>query len=197
MKGHSANADGAPTDHTQVNGLILTGGHSTRMGTDKSMLVYHDVPQREHLFRLLANYCTSVFISCRNDQDVPKELNPIRDSFHIQSPLNGILSAFQYKPDVAWLAVAVDMPFVDAHAIERLLRHRDRSSVATCYFNTQRQHPEPLLTVWESIAYPLLLKFAESGNVSPREFLQTHGARLIEPPDEKTLINVNHPGDLH
>lgn len=179
-----------------VNGLILAGGYSTRMGTDKSLLVYHGAPQREFLFHVLAKICASVFTSCRKDQNVPLELNPIRDCFSIPGPLNGILSAFAFRNDVAWLAVAVDMPFVNTEAVETLLRHRDRSCVATCYFNRETQRPEPLLTLWESRAHPLLLRFIETGNVSPREFLQTHRVHMIYPPDEKTLVNINYPGDV-
>lgn len=178
-----------------VNGLVLAGGHSTRMGVDKGLLVYRDVPQREFMFHLLAKYCTRVFTSCRNDQRVPDELKPIRDRFDVSGPLNGILSAFQYNRDVAWLVVAVDMPFVDARAIDMLLRQRDINKVATCFFNKETERPEPLLTLWESHAYPLLLKFVVNGNASPQEFLRTHPVHMIEPPHEKTLININHPGD--
>lgn len=179
----------------RVNGLVLAGGYSTRMGTDKGLLVYHDVPQREFVFNLLAQHCTSVFTSCRADQAVPNKLNPIRDTFDIRGPLNGILSAFHYEHDVAWLVVAIDMPFVDSQVIDTLLSHRDVKCVATCYFNRDTQLPEPLLTLWESHAYPLLQQFSKSGHVSPREFLRTHPVRMIEPPNDKTLINVNRPQD--
>ena len=77
------------------------------------------------------------------------------------------------KP-AAWLTVAVDMPFVDELALERLVAGRDKTKMATCYYNRETRQPEPLLTLWESIAYNPLLSFAENGNISPREFLKTH-----------------------
>lgn len=180
-----------------TNGLILAGGYSTRMGTDKALLVYNGTPQREFLFGLLGRHCRAVHVSCRADQNVPAHLNPILDAYNITGPLNGILSAFMSKANIAWLAIAVDMPFINDHAIEALLASRDKTKLATCFRNPQTQQPEPLLTVWETTAYPLLLKFAEEGNISPRDFLMKHPVNLIEPPDERILISFNSPEDRH
>lgn len=183
------------TPDSGICGLILAGGHSRRMGTDKSMLQYHGMPQREFLFHLLRKYCAEVFVSCRRDQQVPPTLNPLFDNLDLAGPMNGILSAFHHK-NTSWLAVAVDMPFVDAPAIETLFANRDQSKMATCYFNKGTQQPEPLLTLWESGAYPHLMAFAQAGNVSPREFLKTHTVNMITPLDDRILANVNSPGEL-
>lgn len=182
------------TTRSELKGLILAGGYSRRMGTDKSLLSYHGRPQREHLFVLLNKFCSEVFISCRRDQNVPASLNPVYDYFQLAGPLNGILSAFRHK-QAAWLTVAVDMPFVDELALERLVAGRDKTKMATCYYNRETRQPEPLLTLWESIAYNPLLTFAENGNISPREFLKTHPVKMIDPPDERTLMNFNSPAD--
>lgn len=175
------------------HGLVLAGGHSTRMGTDKSLLVYHGKPQRQFVFDLLARFCDQVFTSCRREQNVPARLNPLFDSHDIHGPINGILSAFAFKPDTSWLIVAVDMPFAGATALQLLIDQRDKNKLATCFFDPETRQPEPLLTLWEEQAYPYLLKFKEKGNISPREFLKRHAVNLILPPDEKTLVNVNYP----
>ena len=179
-----------------LNGLVLTGGYSTRMGTDKSLIVYNGRPQREFLFELLKKYCDDAFVSCRREQQVPAVFNPLFDRSDLSGPLNGILSAFQHMGS-SWLAVAVDMPFVDDRAIGTLLRNRDKTKMATCYLNKATQQPEPLLTIWESHAHSHLSAFAKNGNVSPREFLKTHPVKMINPPDDKILRNINHPGDVN
>jgi molybdopterin-guanine dinucleotide biosynthesis protein A len=166
------------------------------MGRDKSLLVYHDRPQREYLFHLLSHYCNEVFTSTGKDQNVPAQLNPLPDRFEISGPMNGILSAFAFKPYASWLILAVDMPSVNPATVELLLRHRDQTKMATCFYNPVTEQPEPLLTLWENDAYPALLKFLEKGNVSPREFLKTHSVNMVSPPDDKTLLNFNTPDDL-
>ncbi len=178
------------------NGLVLTGGQSRRMGKDKSLLVYQGKPQREYLFDLLSSVCSKVFTSCRTDQEVPPELNPIFDQFDFPGPINGILSAFQTSPDVSWLILAVDMPFIDDTALDFLGKNRDKNKVATCFLNMREKFPEPLLTLWEPSAYPLLLNFANSGNISPRAFLEQADIKAIPPPNEKILLNINYPKDM-
>ncbi len=159
------------------------------------MLNYHGKPQRDYLFDLLGNFCTHVFTSCRKEQNIPPTLNPLIDNFPVTGPLNGILTAFSHQPQSAWLIVAVDMPNVNAGVIELLISNRAEQKTATCFFNDETQQPEPLLTLWEAHAYPLLLAFAESGNVSPREFLKSHPVNLVDPPDSETLLNYNYPSE--
>jgi molybdopterin-guanine dinucleotide biosynthesis protein A len=165
------------------------------MGRDKSLIVYHDVPQRDYLFGLLARHCAKVFTSCRQDQQVPPGLNPVFDCFDIPGPLNGILSAFE-KEETSWLVVAVDMPFVDDNVLESIVSNRDKTKLATCFYNPETQLPEPLLTLWEKDAHVFLKKFAAAGNISPREFLRTHPVSMIQPPDPKALVNINYPNTL-
>lgn len=178
-----------------INGLVLAGGYSTRMGCDKGMLSYREgMPQRDYLFRLLGRYCSDVFTSCRKEQALPEGLNPLYDAYPIQGPLNGILSAFRYRR-AAWLVVAVDMPFVDDSAIEALITNRDSYACATCFFNNERNAAEPLAALWEPVALPLLVQFAEQGGRSPSKFLATHRVRMVDPPDPRMLLNINSPAD--
>lgn len=177
------------------NGLVLAGGRSTRMGTDKGLIKYHDKPQREHLFHLLQEVCTVVYTSCRKGQDIPENTNPLIDRFDIPGPMNGIMSAFSHTPDTSWLIVAVDMPYVNRPALDLLLTKRDQNKVATCFYNPEIKDCEPLLTLWEPTAFPLLQEFTKKGNISPQKFLRTYDANMIEVPDLKILKNFNSPED--
>lgn len=189
-------ATGRKLSAADLNGLVLAGGYSTRMGSDKGLLVYHDKPQREHLFNTLGFVCASVFTSCRPEQNVPGTLNPVFDLFDIPGPLNGILSAFSLGKESAWLSVAVDMPFVDVPVLRMLIDGRDRTRLATCFYNPETKGPEPLLTIWEREAHAFLQMFVSKGNISPREFLKSHPVRMIAPSDAKILRSFNSPEDI-
>ncbi len=175
-----------------IFGLILAGGKSSRMGFDKGLINYHGKPQREYLFHLLAKHCKQVFTSCKNSDDIPETLNPLRDQFLIDSPLNGILSAFQSNKSTAWLTVPVDMPMVDEVVIAYLIQHRDTSKSATCFFDSDGKNPEPLFTIWEPSIYENLIKFNGAGESSPRDFLIHSDINIISIPDTKYLLNINN-----
>ena len=175
----------------KLNGLVLAGGLSSRMGSDKALIDYHGKPQREYLFDVLATLCHEVYTSCRIGHTVPLSLNPLPDVLNINSPLNGILTAFQTRPDRAWLAVAIDLPNVSVEVLQELISHRDARKLATCFFDSAANAVEPLLTIWEPAARPLLAANADSGNISPRSFLQGHDINVVFGMDESVFINVN------
>ena len=177
-----------------LNGLVLTGGKSSRMGSDKGKLVYHRLPHSEYIFNALRSVCDNVYFS--DAKDAKDRPNSIRDQFDIEGPLNGILSAFQYSPETAWLIVAVDMPLVDSAVFKFLKARRERSKIATCFYNADRGSPEPLLTIWEPAAFPLLQKFYHAGRLSPRDFLKENDINLLVPENPKVLLNVNTPEDF-
>ena len=174
-----------------IKGLILAGGKSSRMGSDKSVINYHGEPQREFLFNLLGKFCHEVFLSCKSSDGIPAYLNPVTDQYTVESPLNGILSAFKLHPTSAWLTVAVDMPRIDEKAIRFLIENRDTTKVATCFWDSDGKFPEPLFTIWEPTAHALLVKFFEQGNIGPRQFLKSNDIKIINAPDIKILTNIN------
>jgi len=180
---------------TPIYGLVLCGGRSSRMGQDKGLLDYHGRPQREYMFAILERFCVRVFTSCRPEQAVPAHLNPLYDALSIESPINGIVTAFRAHSQVCWLTVAVDMPFVDDAAIRTLFAQRDMTAPATCFKNPEDSLPEPLCTIWETSAYPLLEAFVNRGEISPRKFLIGHHAHLVMPDDARVVMNVNTQED--
>lgn len=171
-----------------MNGLILIGGKSSRMGTDKSLLNYHGVSQREYLFQLMSKFCKEVYFSSRKEQGLSE--NVIIDPLAI-SPISGILSAFEYNNKTAWLVLACDMPLVSAGILALLLAHRNPDKVATAFYNPEISAPEPLITIYEPQAYPLLTAYIKEGHKSPKVFLQNNDVELIHLEENLFLKNVN------
>lgn len=184
--------------HASVpNGLILAGGKSSRMGHDKSLIEFHHKPQREYLFDLLSPFCEKIYLSCKSAVTIPQHLNPLPDAFELDTPLNGILSAFKLNPNCAWLTVPVDMPYVDSDTIKYLLSHRNPKKIATCFWDSTGKLPEPLLTLWESHASTLLSDYYNANGFSPREFLVMNQAHCIPTHHPNWLKNINSEQDLN
>ena len=177
-----------------INGLVLSGGKSTRMGTDKGILHYHHQSQRDHVFRLLSSHCHETYISCNAEQskhitDIPK----IEDTFLGLGPLSGILSAFQHNPNTAWLTIACDLPFLNDDTITYLITHRNFSKTATAFWDAEGKFPEPLVTIWEPKAYPVLLQFLAQGYSCPRKALINSDVEMLTATDTQTFENINTP----
>ncbi len=181
---------------TAIYGLILAGGSSTRMHRDKAALKYQGKTQLDRAFELASRHVGQVFVSVRADQtlDPARAQRPmIVDCVAGEGPIVGIRSALAAHPQVAWLVLACDLPFLSDAAIDMLLRRRDPSTFATAYKSARDGLPEPLCAIWEPSAAKTLADYRAGGGQCPRKFLIRHGAHILEPVEARALDNVNTP----
>ncbi|RYD93012.1 MAG: molybdopterin-guanine dinucleotide biosynthesis protein MobA [Sphingobacteriales bacterium] len=182
----------------KLNGLLLAGGKSVRMGFDKGAVKWHGREQRYHVTDMLKQYCDEVFISCRPGQtnEIAVEYSTLEDTFTNLGPLGAIMSAFREQPDTAWLVVATDLPLLDNATLQYLVQNRNTASIATAYKSGFDDFPEPLITIWEPKSYPVLLAFLAQGYSCPRKVLINNDITLLNAPDTEALTNVNTPEEL-
>jgi molybdopterin-guanine dinucleotide biosynthesis protein A len=181
-----------------LNGLVLAGGKSERMQTEKGSLNYFGKSQRLHVHSLLSQFCENTHISYAQAEKInlQEKLPVVLDTFTGLGPFGGVLSAMQSNPNAAWLIVACDLPYLSAKTLAHLVSHRNSSKVATCFVDGDNRFPEPLITIWEPRAYPLMLQFLSQGYSCPRKVLINADVELLEAPDVSELKNVNHPHEM-
>jgi molybdenum cofactor guanylyltransferase len=185
-----------------VYGLVLAGGHSTRMQRDKATLAYHGgKTQLEWAMELLGPHVERAFVSVR-----PGQHDPVRDRFEQivdthdgLGPIAGILAAQARHPDVAWLVLACDLPFIEARTLDHLLSERDPTRQATAFRsghpNNPRHNglPEPLCAIYEPSSREAVLAHIAAGKDCPRKFLINADTKLLDQPNPRALDNVNTP----
>lgn len=179
-----------------LHGLVLAGGQSLRMGQDKTRLKLHGKEQYKFMADLILPVCAETFISVRADSSEIKDMSIIKDSFTDLGPFGAILSAFRRSPNHAWLVIASDLPLVDEAFIDELVKHRDYSKIATAFMNPVTGFPDPLCTIWEPKAYPVLLRWLSKGYSCPRKVLINSDIALINSQQNDKLFNLNTPEDL-
>jgi molybdopterin-guanine dinucleotide biosynthesis protein A len=181
-----------------LNGLVLAGGKSMRMGYDKGAVSWFGKEQRYHVADMLKPFCQEVFISCRQEQkqQIDINYNVLEDTFTGLGPFGAILSAFREQPDRAWLVVACDLPLLETDTFKLLVSQRNISSIATAFNSPDNEFPEPLITIWEPKSYPVLLTFLAEGYSCPRKVLINSDVNLLQVPNPDALTNVNTPEDL-
>ncbi|MFI8604475.1 molybdenum cofactor guanylyltransferase [Cellulophaga baltica] len=182
------------TSIDKLYGLVLSGGKSTRMGTDKGLITYHGIPQRDYIYKLLEEVCDATFLSIREDQaaTIPENFQIITDENEFKGPFNGILSAHKKYPKVAWLVLACDLPLIDVKALKELIQAREVTKLATSFALKENPLPEPLCALWEAEGLKAAVDYMNSGEGScPRKFLIRNDVALVFPSDEKVLLNAN------
>ncbi|MCP5537675.1 MAG: NTP transferase domain-containing protein [Akkermansiaceae bacterium] len=177
-----------------INGLLLVGGKSTRMGSDKSELVLRDgMSQRDRGVKLLGSVCDRVFISMREDTG---EGNTIVDAFGPIGPLGAIASAQQAYPDATWLVLACDLPLLEEKHLKTLADGRDTSLQATYFTSATDGFPEPLCAIWEPSSAAIVRTAVDDGKRCPRSVLKNLNGNALPSPGFWTLANTNTEADL-
>jgi molybdopterin-guanine dinucleotide biosynthesis protein A len=182
-----------------LNGLVLAGGHSSRMREDKAALAFRQRPQLELAFELLAPIVSRAWVSVRPDQrdDPLRAAYPqIIDGPGSGGPIAGIIAAQAAYPQAAWLVIACDLPLLDAKTLKQLLAGRDAGKLATAFRSAADGLPEPLCAVYEPASREAILRFVAAGVSCPRKFLATHDVAIMQLASASALANANTPEDL-
>ncbi|MFM6952194.1 MAG: NTP transferase domain-containing protein [Bacteroidota bacterium] len=88
-----------------IHGLVLAGGESRRMGSDKSLITIDGKPAYLHMAELLLKFCEAVYVSCREEQGLfsshehaESNITAVFDraEFREKGPMTGILSYLSY-----------------------------------------------------------------------------------------------------
>ena len=178
-----------------VKGLVLAGGKSSRMGSDKTQLLYYNKPQLEHVKDLLEKNRMETFISVAHDQEL-EGYNLIKDKFIGLGVFGAICSAFQKDPNKAWFVLATDLPYVDNKLIKLILAKRNPKMLATTVKGISKEFVEPLITIYEPKAYPVLLSYLAQGYSCPRKMLINSAVEIVEV-DDHFIKNVNTPEEYN
>ncbi|MDN5205566.1 NTP transferase domain-containing protein [Fulvivirgaceae bacterium BMA10] len=180
---------------TELLGLVLIGGKSSRMQTDKSALVYYQRNQLEHTFNLLQEHCSKVHVACNTQQftSIEKWFNPIRDEYEECGPINALLTGFERFPGKALLVVAIDMPLLSGKTLKQLIKHRNSTKSITTFKSPSKRTMEPLLAIWEPRSYPTLKKAHNQGHFSLNKSMLLLDVECLHPDHPEELQNVNTP----
>jgi molybdopterin-guanine dinucleotide biosynthesis protein A len=186
-----------------VEGFILVGGASRRMGADKANLALDGSTSLERIIAELSVVaCPISLVGARQDYRHLSLAN-VPDVHPGWGALAGIHAALAAgKHD--WAAiVACDLPFVTRQLFERLRSLIDDSIDAVAPVQPDGR-PQPLCALYRRVTcLPVTEKLIAQAIHTPRELLANVRTRWIEsselsdlPDSEKLFFNMNTPADF-
>jgi molybdopterin-guanine dinucleotide biosynthesis protein A len=141
-----------------INGLVLSGGLSSRMGSDKGLLLLNNKPWFKIAAEKLSPFCDKTFISIRKDQQPLYQAHqPFssgmefifdRDELEIAGPAAGIISAHLYKPSCDWFVLSSDMLNITPGIISTAIDTRQKSSSYDACLFSPGERLEPLCGIY-------------------------------------------------
>ncbi|OPZ74895.1 MAG: Molybdenum cofactor guanylyltransferase [Firmicutes bacterium ADurb.Bin456] len=131
----------------QATGVILAGGKSKRMGSDKAFLEVGEAAMIKQVASELKKVCNEVLIAGGTKENGELlGLNVIPDRIPGRGPLSGIHAALLGAANPKCLVTACDMPFVTAALALFMINQADGYDVAV---PTHGIHMQPLFAVYD------------------------------------------------
>lgn len=101
-----------------VHGFVLAGGQSSRMGTDKTLLLFRGRPMVEIAVEKLRTFCSAVSIA-GNREDLSRFAPVVPESRRNEGPVAGIEAGLQACTQPWALFLPVDVPLLPAQFLRQ------------------------------------------------------------------------------
>lgn len=136
-------------------GIILCGGQSTRMGSDKGLLVHEAKTWAQTAYDKLATLNIPMQFSVNEKQftDYAKvfameSLVCDNTTVDVRGPLLGVLSVHIQNPADDLFLLACDMPLMEPLLLKELYNCSQKNSGSEAYIFTNDNEPEPLCGIY-------------------------------------------------
>lgn len=190
------------------SGIILAGGRSRRMGTDKALLDLGGRPVIAHVAGRLAEVCAEVLVVGADPARYAfLGLPVVPDAFPGLGPLGGIHAGLAAMSRPAGLFVASDMPFLRPSLLRHLAEAgRGAAGGVPADAVVPRLHgrPEPLCALYRRSLEPVAARLLASGGGAVAALFDAEGVRVAWvdeadlrrlDPELSSFWNLNTPED--
>ncbi len=179
--------------------VILTGGESRRMGSDKARVLWAGTPLLEHVIGAIEPLFSDIWISVREKR--ANLLYPqVVDRAQERGPMVGIKAALEAVQTDWVFVIACDMPFISTRLIQHLATLRNQHDAVVPFAFDRLQ---PLFGFYHTRCLPLMdvrMKQGQRSMMRLLDALDTHILREQEvrriDPELRSFISLDCMEDV-
>lgn len=190
-------------------GIILCGGNSSRMGSDKGLLKLEAKTWAQTAIDKITPLGIPVKLSVNQQQY--KDYTAVFDaadlvvdapSLDLRGPLLGVLSCHLQYPQRALFALACDMPLMESTLLKELHeRYQQAPEAEACVF-TNDGEPEPLCAIYSARGLAKILALLQNGHLVKHsmKYMLDHLSIVsipIQPQQKISFRNFNAHAELN
>jgi len=185
--------------------IILAGGKSSRMGTDKALLQLNNQPLLTIICERVQKLTKEIYVVTpwieRYEQLIPKDCNLIEETLLDgkinNGPIVGFAQGLKHTKTEWVLLLACDLPCLETMAIAQwssLLAQTSSTAIALL-----PKHPtkgwEPLIGFYRTKCLPLIEQYIAQGERSLQKWLTQQEVIELPVNNRQLLYNCNTPED--
>jgi molybdopterin-guanine dinucleotide biosynthesis protein A len=175
---------------------ILCGGKSSRMQSEKGLVLYRNKPFIEHIIEAVLPISENIqLITNTNDYDY-LAYKKLKDIVADKGPLGGIYTALVHSETELNLILSCDIPLISTEILLQLIEKQDSNFDVSVFEDTDRIHP--LIGIYSKRILPVLKKAIAVTDLKMMRFISNVKHQLIPIPDAKRQLfkNINSIAEL-
>lgn len=183
-----------------TSGIVLAGGRSRRMGTDKALIRWRGARLVDHAVAALMEVCDDVVVASGRRRIKGLAVPQVRDRPEDVGPIGGLAGALSEIDHELAFVLAVDLPTPDVDLLARLAEHWSGEAAV---IPSARGRAHPLHAVWSADAAPAIATLAQGGTRAVLAVAEALQATILDEAQTASLVdhdrwtwNVNQPSDL-
>jgi len=184
------------THKKNITGIILAGGKSSRMGTDKGFLQLNNKPFVRYSIAALQPLVSKILIVSDDAKYDTFGLKRITDSTKDAGPVAGIYSGLEASKTEWNLILSCDIPLITSHVLQKLINAvDDASDIIQAESNGKTM---PLIALYKRTVKGQFKRFLEQGERRLRVVVKgcRYNTIVLDEAFQNATLNVNTKEEL-
>ncbi|NOT50426.1 MAG: molybdenum cofactor guanylyltransferase [Chitinophagaceae bacterium] len=134
-----------------ITAIILAGGKSSRMGTEKGLVIFNGKPLVQHVIDALKKITDNIIIITQDPAYSTFGLSCYPDIYKDKGALGGIYTGLVNSPSQKNIVVGCDMPFLSQNILNGLI---SGSGGVDVLLTMHKDKAEPLCSIYDKSCIP-------------------------------------------
>ncbi|GAA3777638.1 molybdenum cofactor guanylyltransferase [Flavobacterium ginsengiterrae] len=177
--------------------FILCGGKSTRMQSEKGLVLFQEKPFIEHIIKAILPITDQIKLITGSKEYDYLEYEKIPDIILDKGPLGGIYTALSNSGTEFNLILSCDIPLISTELLQELISKHTKEAGITVFASESKTHP--LIGIYSKDILPIIKEAIDSDKLKMMDLLAKvpHQILNIEESENFPLTNINSADELN
>ena len=180
-----------------ISAFILCGGKSSRMGTEKGLVLYQKKTFVQWSIEATRTITPTLFLVTENSDYNRFGYPLINDTVKSKGPVGGIYTALKNSTTPWNLILSCDLPGITSAVVENLVEETNPGTLVS--FLCKNQKAYPLMGMYHKDSFLVFTEALENNTLCLMDLIKKLNHQAIEIPfsQQKQINNINTKKELH
>ena len=176
---------------------ILCGGKSSRMQSEKGLVLFQGVPFIEHIIKAVLPIASQIQLITNSVDYDYLAYKKIKDIELDKGPIGGIYSALTHSNSELNLILSCDIPLISTELLLELIQKHEEKMQISVFSDSEQIHP--LIGIYSKKILQILKEAINNSNLRMMDIIHNVDAQIIKVGADKSnqFRNINSVAELN